>query len=239
MNRIFKTAKPDSRILILQVVIVSILSFSFSNWIALLLLFLVIDALTGYFLSLKNGIKFLITFIVTLCVQRILTMIYIPVVSSVLAMFLVLFIKAIPVYMVLLILIKRTPMNELIAALRKIHIPMILLIPMSVMYRYIPTIRQECVYIHESLIMRGLHSSARKIFQNPLGSVEHYLVPLLFRSEQITEELSAATLCKGLDVNRERTCCTEVKLQTVDYLYAIIFFVISFVLVYVNTNLLL
>lgn len=79
-------------------------------------------------------------------------------------------------------------MNELVAALRKIHIPMLFLIPFSVMYRYLPTIRQEFNYIHESLVMRGLHSSYKKVAFHPLQSAEHYLVPLLFRSEQIVEE---------------------------------------------------
>ena len=69
-----------------------------------------------------------------------------------------------------------------------------------------------------------------------MQSAEQYLVPLLFRSEQIVEELTAATLCKGLDINRERTCYTEVKLQCVDYLYLAAFLIIAGILIYVNLH---
>ena len=63
-----------------------------------------------------------------------------------------------------------------------------------------------------------------------------YLVPLLFRSEQITEELSAATLCKGLHINRERSCYVEVKLQAADYLYLAGLLAVSGILLYVNSH---
>lgn len=37
-NKIFKAAKPDPRILIIQIITVSILSFSFGNWAAMFLI---------------------------------------------------------------------------------------------------------------------------------------------------------------------------------------------------------
>lgn len=232
----FKATKPDSRILILQIIDISALSFSFGNWTAILLLFLLVDLIACYFLGIRTGIKYLIIYAIIFGIQRLLTLIFVPVLSQVLAMFLILFLKAIPVYITVLVLMRRTPMNELFAALRKIYIPMLFLVPFSVMYRYLPTIRQECMYIHESLIMRGLHSSMKKVLWHPLKSTEHYLVPLLLRSEQITEELSAATLCKGLNINRERSCCIEVKLQYMDYLYILMLLAISGILLYINSQ---
>ena len=233
-DKFFRPAKPDPRILIAQIIVVSVLGFSFGNWTAIMLLFVLVDILACHFLGRQKSVKFLAVYATVFCAQRLLTLFYIPFISQVFAMFLILILKSIPVYITLLILMQHTPMNELIAALRKIHIPMFLLIPFSVMYRYLPTIRQEFTYIHESLIMRGLHSSVKKVVCNPMQSAEHYLVPLLFRSEQIVEELTAATLCKGLDVNRERTCCTEVKLQCADYLYLSAFLILTGGLIYVN-----
>src|SRR5699024_11699819 len=52
-----------------------------------------------------------------------------------------------------------------------------------------------------------------------IPTIENYMVPLLFRSEKLSEELSAASLCKGLSVERNRSCCTEVKLTLADFLY--------------------
>ncbi len=232
----FKTTKPDSRILILQIIIVSILSFSLGNWTAILLLFLVVDLTACYFFGVRTGMKYLAAYGITYGIQRLLLLVFIPVLSQVLAMFLILFLKTIPVYIMILLLMRRSPMNELLTALRKLHVPMLFLIPFSVMYRYLPTIRQECKYIHESLLMRGLHSSKKMVLKHPMRSAEHYLVPLLFRSEQITEELSAATLCKGLHINRERSCYVEVKLQAADYLYLAGLLAVSGILLYVNSH---
>lgn len=63
--------------------------------------------------------------------------------------------------------------------------------------------------------MRGLHSSKKMLPDIHEKRAEHYLV-LLFRSEQITEELSV-TLAKAFVSTG--TCYVEVRLQAADYLY--------------------
>lgn len=237
MEQKFRAAKPDPRILILQIIVMSVLSFSFGNWTAVILLFVAVDVLVWIFFDWRTSAKFLLGYFFVFFLQQLLQKIYIPVLSFLFPMFLMVIIRAMPVYMTWSILIRKTPMDELMAALRKLHIPMIVLIPMAVMYRYIPTIRQEIVYVHESLVMRGLHSSIWKILRHPVRSIEHFIIPLLFRSEKITEELSAATLCKGLCLERERTCCTDVRLEKEDFLYLFILFIAVGILIYVNTNL--
>lgn len=202
MEQKFRAAKPDPRILILQIIVMSVLSFSFGNWTAVILLFVAVDVLIWIFFDWRTSAKFLLGYFFVFFLQQLLQKIYIPVLSFLFPMFLMVIIRAMPVYMTCGILIRKTPMNELMTALRKFRIPMIVLIPMAVMYRYIPTIRQEIVYVHESLVMRGLHSSVWKIMRHPVRSIEHFIIPLLFRSEKITEELSAATLCKGLMAKR-------------------------------------
>lgn len=72
--------------------------------------------------------------------------------------------------------------------------------------------------MNESLKMRGLNLSVRNL-KHLIPTIENYMVPLLFRSEKLSEELSAASLCKGLSVERNRSCCTEVKLTLADFLY--------------------
>lgn len=236
MNQKFRALKPDPRILILQIVIISGLSFSFKNWTAILLIFIVMDILIWIFFDWRISIKFLCCYFFIFFLKQLLQKIYIPVISFVFPMFLMMIIRTIPIYMVCNILVKRTPMNELLIALRKLHIPMITLIPMAVMYRYIPTLRMEIRYVYDSLSMRGLNSSTWKVLCNPVQSIEHFIIPLLFRSEKITEELSAATLCKGLNVEQERTCGTDVRLEIEDFLYIFLLLIIGLGLSYVNTH---
>lgn len=60
------------------------------------------------------------------------------------------------------------------------------------------------------------------------------MVPLLFRSEKISEELSAASLCKGLSIGRKRTCCTDVRFTKEDYLYLSGMTVVTVALFFLN-----
>lgn len=206
----FSSTKPDARILILQIILVSVMSFSMQNMIAMIALFVIMDILCAIFLGLKEAGKNLVTYSLLWVLLYVLNTLNIPVISLIFPMFIMLMLRVLPAYITCLILVRRTPMNELMTSLRKLHVPMIVLIPVAVMYRYLPTVGKEITYVRESLKMRGLKLS-----------VERFFVPLLFRSEKISEELSAATICKGMDVRRERTCVTDVRLESGDYLYGI------------------
>lgn len=210
MEDIFLPSKPDARILILQIVLISLLSFSLQDIIAMWLLFAFTELLTVTFLGGREAGKNIVLYGLLWILLHILNAIQIPVLSLIFPMFFMLMIRVLPAYMACRILVQRIPMNELLASLRKIHIPMIVLIPVAVMYRYLPTVAKEITYVRESLKMRSLRPS-----------LERFFVPLLFRSEKISEELSAATICKGMDVDRERTCLTDVKLRAMDVVYSI------------------
>ena len=54
---VFKAVKPDSRILILQIIVASILGFSFHSEFAVISLFLVIDFLLFYWASFSRNLQ--------------------------------------------------------------------------------------------------------------------------------------------------------------------------------------
>lgn len=60
---VFKAVKPDSRILILQIIVASILGFSFHSEFAVISLFLVIDFLLFYWYGVKVFIKRLLSYL--------------------------------------------------------------------------------------------------------------------------------------------------------------------------------
>ena len=215
---VFKAAKPDSRILILQIIVTGILGFSFHSEFAVISLFLVIDFLLFYWYGIKVFIKRLLSYAVMYGVIFGLTAVNVPVLSVIFPPFLMMIVRAYPLYLLLKLLADKTPMDELLYSLDRIHIPKSLSIPLMIIYRYVPTIFREIHYINESLKMRGLNLSVRNL-KHLIPTIENYMVPLLFRSEKLSEELSAASLCKGLSVERNRSCCTEVKLTLADFLY--------------------
>lgn len=215
----FKASKPDPRILLIQVVGAAVLASAFQNLLALFLLVLLIDVLLllqcGWMVFWKNLLAYTAMLLILAALQRI----YIPVISELFPPFLLLMTRLYPAYLAARVLIEKAPMDELLFALEIWHVPKLVLIPLAVIYRYIPTILKEIGYIRESLKMRNLHSSMWEKWRHPLQNAENFLVPLLYRSEKISEELSAASICKGLSTKRRRTCCTNVKLGITDWVY--------------------
>ena len=215
---VFKAVKPDSRILILQIIVASILGFSFHSEFAVISLFLVIDFLLFYWYGVKVFIKRLLSYAVMYGIIWGFTTTNIPILSVIFPPFLMMMIKVYPIYLLLKLLVDKAPMDELLYSLDRIHFPKSLSIPLMIVYRYVPTIIRELHYINENLKMRGLNLSLPNI-RHLIRTLENYLVPLLFRSEKISEELSAASLCKGLSIERNRTCCTDIRFTKEDYLY--------------------
>lgn len=232
----FGASKPDPRILIVQVAAAAVLASMFRNLSALLLLFLVLNTLLLLQTNWKTFWNNAAVYIGMLAILFALERIYIPVLSNILPMFLMLMVRMYPVYIAGRILLVKAPMDELLFALEKWHIPKLVLIPLSVIYRYIPTILKEIGYIRESLKMRNFEHSFRHKCRHPIECAENFLVPLLYRSEKICEELSAASISKGLSTRRKRTCCAEVKLRWSDMGYLLGMAVVSGLLIFVNNR---
>lgn len=220
MELVFKVSKPDARILILQIILASYLSFSFNNLIALFLLFAIIDILVLVWRGWRHCVRFLCIYAVFIMITGCLTFLNLSLLSTIFQLLSLLLIRIYPIFLLAGILLAVTPMNELLTALEKAHVPKTLLIPLMVIYRYIPTLIREIRYVRESLKMRNSDISLSVFLQHPAKYAEDFLVPLLYRSEKIAEELAAAAICKGLSVKRSRSCCTDVKLGPVDICYA-------------------
>ena len=194
------------------------------------------DFLLFYWYGIKVFIKRLLSYAVMYGIIWGFTAINIPILSVIFPPFLMMMIKVYPIYLLLKLLVDKAPMDELLYSLDRIHFPKSLSIPLMIVYRYVPTIIRELHYINENLKMRGLNLSLSNI-RHLIKTLENYLVPLLFRSERISEELSAASLCKGLSIERKRTCCTNVRFTKEDYLYLLgmaIVIVLLFVLNYLT-----
>ena len=94
-----------------------------------------------------------------------------------------------------------TTVSELIAAMERLHIPKQFTIPMAVMFRFFPTMMEEWSAIGDAMKMRGIRLRGGKA-----GAIlEYRLVPMLMCSVKIGEELSAASLTRGLGGPVKRT----------------------------------
>ena len=77
------------------------------------------------------------------------------------------------------------------AALQKMHVPNVLLVPLAVLFRFFPTLVQDFKSIRQAMRFRGISLSAGSVLLHPLQSAEYFLIPLLMSAEKTATELSA------------------------------------------------
>lgn len=111
-----------------------------------------------------------------------------------------------------------TTVSEFITAMERMQVPQTITIPLSVMFRFFPTISEENSAIAEAMRMRQV-SGSRNGF---LKRLEYELVPVMMSTVRIADELSQASLTKGLGGNVKRSHICEVGLRVQDYLLLIL-----------------
>lgn len=128
-----------------------------------------------------------------------------------------------PMLMSFMLLIQTTRISQFLAAFEAMHLPVNLMIPVAMLFRFIPTVQEEWNGIRKAMAFRDISLSASSILRHPGKAVEYILVPLLFSSISVMEELAAAALARGMDVEVKRSSYEEVKLRVPDYIVMFIF----------------
>ena len=107
-----------------------------------------------------------------------------------------------------------TTVSEFVAAMERLHLPQQITIPMSVMFRFFPTIADEFSSINDAMRMRDIRFGGKNVTK----MIEYRLVPLLVCSAKIGEELNAAAITRGLGADRKRTNVCQIGFHAQDYI---------------------
>ncbi len=205
---------PRSKIFALLLVnLLLLLSHSIYFEISLFLSSVVIVYLGG---EDKNILKYVLTFSLMLAFNL---FIFPHVNGSVLTLlaFITLAIrKFLPCFILGKWIINSTQVGEFIAAMWKMNLPLTAIIPLSVMFRYFPTIKEEWKSISMAMKIRGINFS-----------FERMVVPLLISAINTSEELSAAALCRGLDNPVSHTSLYRVGFELQDIILLLYLFTFS------------
>lgn len=110
--------------------------------------------------------------------------------------------------------VSTTTVSEFIAAMERMHVTEKITIPMSVMFRFFPTVGEEYTSINAAMRMRGIRFGRGKILQ----MLEYRLIPMMTCSVKIGEELSASALTRGLGAPVKRTNICNIGFQIQDIL---------------------
>lgn len=108
--------------------------------------------------------------------------------------------------------VKTTTVSELISGMERIHMPKEVTIPLTVMFRFFPTVFQESEAISDAMKMRGIKLGGKKSSK----ILEYKLIPMITCSVKIGEELSAAAITRGLGAPVKRTNICQLKFNFAD-----------------------
>lgn len=117
--------------------------------------------------------------------------------------------KIFPCLIVGTLILQKTPVQELMVALRKWRIPQCLIIPLSVTVRYFPAIKEEVGYIRDAMKLRDIHGAKK---------IECLLVPIMISATTTAEELSAAAVTRGIENPMPKTSMVVMKFGIQDFL---------------------
>ena len=117
--------------------------------------------------------------------------------------------KVFPCLIVGTLILQKTSVREIMAALRRCHIPQGLIIPLSVTIRYFPALREEVGYIRDAMKLRDIHG---------IQKIECFLVPVMISATTTAEELSAAAVTRGIENPAHKTSMVEMEFGVQDLL---------------------
>lgn len=122
------------------------------------------------------------------------------------------FLQFLPCIMMFYFVFSTTTVSEFIAAMGRMHVTDKIAIPLSVMFRFFPTVSEEYAAINDAMRMRGVTFGRGSL----AAMLEYRLVPMMVCSVRIGEELSAAALTRGLGSPVKRTNVCRIGFHAAD-----------------------
>lgn len=121
------------------------------------------------------------------------------------------------------IVISTTKVNEFLSAMARLHCPKKITIPIAVMLRYLPTISEDWRYIKDAMRLRGISPSLWGFIKSPVKTINCIYVPLLTAASKAADELSIASVTRGIENPKPRTCLISIRMKAIDYIAIAIF----------------
>ncbi len=127
----------------------------------------------------------------------------------------------------------KIPSGKLIAVFQKSSLPQSVILILIVIFRFMPTISGEFRAIREAMKVRGFTVSFKRVLLHPLMTMEYAVVPLIFRSIKIGDELAAASIVRGIENPNKKYSYYSTKLGRFDVgvlLISLFLLVLAFVI---------
>ena len=121
------------------------------------------------------------------------------------------------------VVIATTKVGEFLSAMARLYCPKKLTIPLAVMLRYLPTIREDWRFIKDAMALRDVSPTLWGFLKAPAMTVNCIYVPLLTAASKAADELSIASVTRGIEAPHPRTCLVELHMGVADWLAMLVF----------------
>ena len=207
-----------------KIIILAILSFIVFNDVPFYVSGILV-LIPFLFLFLSDYKKIALIYILIYVIAKFLQISILPTATGILSVLLIAFsytaTRMLPILVMGYYTISTTKVSEFIASMEKSNVPKDILIPISVIFRYIPSLYEEIRSITDAMKMRGFGLTFKSL-KSPLKLIEFYMVPILISAVKTADELSAASLTRGLSNPQKRTHLISVGFNKFDYLFILI-----------------
>lgn len=133
--------------------------------------------------------------------------------------------RIIPFMMLAIAIKERKNLSEITTALGRCRLPKEIILSITVMLRYFPSMKTDFMTIVEAMKLKGIDTSWRGVLFHPFRMLEFIIVPMLFRSLRTSEEFSCAALVKGIENQGQRSSYFDVRIKEIDIIFSSIAFV--------------
>ena len=151
-----------------------------------------------------------------------------PAVVLIVSVLTTLILYSLPTILSIVLIVQTTRISQFLSAM---HLPVRVVIPIAMLFRFIPTVQDEWNGIRKAMAFRGISVNFSSVLRHPWKTIEYVLVPLLFSTIGVMEELAAAALARGMDIDVKRSAYEEVRLHAADYIAMLIFAALASVIV--------
>lgn len=108
------------------------------------------------------------------------------------------------------IILSTTKIGEFLSAMNRSHVSQKVVVPIAVMLRYIPTIREDWRFIKDAMKMRDVSPSLKSLITQPSMTIECIYVPLMMAASKTSDELTIASVTRGIENPKPRTSLVQV-----------------------------
>ena len=107
-------------------------------------------------------------------------------------------------------------MSHMTSALKKMHFPVVLIIPITVMARFFHTAREDYNQVKDAMYLHGLTN--RRLFFHPVKLFEYRMVPLFMVLTKTADDVAVSAMTRGLKIHGKRTYIGESRFCMRDYI---------------------